>query len=728
MRKLFSTAAAAFIFVSVTTAAAITNDAKLFYKDTKFPQKVTTVYEAKQGLTAVSILSLAFCGKTIFAGSDRGIFYKNGEVWKPAASGKSMAALGRVTRLACEKNLLLAGTDTGFYSIDTASKALPCKKLSSLPVNASSAYKGGFLLGRPRGLFFHNNGGEKPIPEFEGMNIVDIEPAGGGAVWIATNDAVYKYDGTILSTFKTRAAGGTIHGDEIRDVHFADGSLYIGADKGISVYDGTGGWSEITGANGGLPYEDVLNITGGKDVLLVGTSIGAARRDATGWHYLEGRRYVLDDRINAAVLGAGGAIWFGTFSGVSKVEYKMMTLAEKAALFEKQVRARHLRYGLVSDSDLKSPGDLSTNANTTNDNDGLWTSMYIAAECFRYGATHDPEAKKFAKQSMDSLMFLETVTEKVGFIARSFAKPNDPHCSGEWNHITSDGKWRWKGDTSSDELDGHYYAYSIYYDLCADEKEKAQLRKKMSRITNHIIDNDFYLIDTDGLPTTFGKWNPEYLRTKGRFQQGLNSLEILSALKTAQHITGERKMSDAYEMLIDKHNYAKHTVGQKLNQPRMVNHSDDELAFLAYYPLLKYEKDPEILKYYHKSLRRSWRIEQPERNPLWNFIYAALLPSGEYFDLDSAIDTLKRIPIDLIYWSQRNGHRADIEIDKTNGRFLEIQAKYPVPYDERCLMKWNRNPYELDCGGTWLAGGYTEEAGTFWLLPYWMGRYYGYIR
>ena len=64
------------------------------------------------------------------------------------------------------------------------------------------------------------------------------------------------------------------------------------------------------------------------------------------------------------------------------------------------------------------------------------------------------------------------------------------------------------------------------------------------------------------------------------------------------------------------------TRNQKINIPGHINHSDDELAFLSYYPLLNYETDPKLREVYTQSLDRSWQIERPERNPLWNFIYA----------------------------------------------------------------------------------------------------------
>ena len=41
-----------------------------------------------------------------------------------------------------------------------------------------------------------------------------------------------------------------------------------------------------------------------------------------------------------------------------------------------------------------------------------------------------------------------------------------------WRPATREG-WLWKGDTSSDEMTGHFYALPIFYDLVADEQQKA---------------------------------------------------------------------------------------------------------------------------------------------------------------------------------------------------------------------------------------------------------------
>ena len=153
--------------------------------------------------------------------------------------------------------------------------------------------------------------------------------------------------------------------------------------------------------------------------------------------------------------------------------------------------------------------------------------------------------------------------------------------------------------------------------------------------------------------------------------------------------------------------------------PGHINHSDDELAFLSFYPLLCYETDPALLETYRQSLERSWQIERPERNPLWNVIYAAGTGAVEY-DRDASVRTLQEIPMDLVEWTVRNSNRLDVPIDPFGDRFQRRQSLIVLPYDELPMSKWNGNPYNLDGGN----GGRSEDDGAYFLLPYWMGRYY----
>jgi hypothetical protein len=445
--------------------------------------------------------------------------------------------------------------------------------------------------------------------------------------------------------------------------------------------------------------------------------------------YFFGKRWLIDNDISA--IGFERAdnarrIYAETAKGLCVIEFKPMTLAEKSRYFWERIRQRHVRWGLTADSQLRVPGDLTSNQMVSTDNDGLWTAMYVAAECFRYKVTGQDGARRFAQEGMQALLRLEEITGIPGFPARSFIKkgvdlqPRD----GEW-HDTPDGIWRWKGDTSSDEIVGHYFVYPIYFDLVADETEKRRLAGALDRITNHILDNNYQLIDVDGKATRWCWWGPDVI-WEDPDETGLRALHLLAHLRTAMHVTQSAahraKYQRHYDELINKHRYHLLMRNQKINVPGHVNHSDDELAFLSYYPLLQYETDPKLREVYVQSLERAWLVERPERNPLWNFIYAAGSGSKE-FDREESIRTLREIPMDQIEWTVTNSHRLDVPINSYVDRQGRKQALIVLPYDELPMSKWNGNPYRLDGGNE----GRSEDDGAYFLLPYWLGRYHKLI-
>ena len=455
-----------------------------------------------------------------------------------------------------------------------------------------------------------------------------------------------------------------------------------------------------------------------------GTPSGAwrVRAGSGGREYFGGKRWLPDDHVTGFGF-AGGSTWIETRGGYARIDDTPMTLADKSRAFVARVQARHNRWGLTADSQLLTPGDLSTNQKVSSDNDGLWTAMYVAAEAFRYAVTRDADARANARQGMNALIRLEAITGIPGFPARSFIKvgedvqPRD----GEW-HDAADRAWRWKGDTSSDEIVGHYFVYPIYHDLVADEAEKPALRGVIERITDHILDHNYQLVGPGGKRTRWGWWGPDEI-WKDADETGLRALHMLSHLRVATSLTANpakrSRYEAAYRELIGEHKYHLLTRNQKVMVPGHINHSDDELAFLSFYPLLRYETDPALLAVYKESLERSWLIERPERNPLWNVIYAAGTGARDY-DRDASVRTLQEIPMDQIEWTVRNSHRSDVPVDPLADRFQRRQALIVLPYDELPMSKWNGNPYLLDGG----KDGRGEDEGAYFLLPYWMGRFH----
>jgi len=434
------------------------------------------------------------------------------------------------------------------------------------------------------------------------------------------------------------------------------------------------------------------------------------------YQFLAGKRYLPDDTVEQLLPDEKAGVWARTRTGVSHLELKPMTLSQKAKLFETRIRARHDRYGLVADSVLANPGDTSSNRLIDNDNDGLWTAIYAASQCFRYRVTRSPEALANARKSVEAILFLEQVAGRRGFPARSFIRKGDPMPQGgEW-HWTADGQFYWKADTSSDEIVGHFFIFSIAYDLLPDPALKRRIRETSQRIMDHIIDHGYSLVDLDGRPTTWGWWSAQKLREEPD-ERALNSLQLLSFLKTTAHITGETRYQADYLKAAWEWKYADWIT--RLNEFRQeLNYSDEELAMLPFYCLFEYEKDPALLKAYRKAADAWWENIQREANPLWTFIYLKGQPKAAV-DLSAAVWTLYRTPLDTIEWTVKNSQRQDIVWAPAVDRFGQHEALNLLPPDERPVMRWNSNPFVIDGG----ADGHGEDDGAAFLLPYWLGRY-----
>ena len=248
----------------------------------------------------------------------------------------------------------------------------------------------------------------------------------------------------------------------------------------------------------------------------------------------------------------------------------------------------------------------------------------------------------------------------------------------------------------------------------------------IDRITNHILDNNYQLIDVDGKRTRWGWWGPDAI-WEDPDETGLRALHMLSHLRVALHMTAQRAVPSAVSGGVRRSRSRRtSTTGSRATR-RSWSRAHQSLGRRAGVSVVLpaaalRERIRRCSTVYKQSLERSWQIERPERNPLWNVIYAAGTGATE-FDRAESLRTLREIPMDTIEWTVRNSHRLDVPIDPLSDRFKRRQALIVLPYDELPMSKWNGNPYNLDGGN----GGRSEDDGAYFLLPYWMGRYHQLI-
>ena len=513
--------------------------------------------------------------------------------------------------------------------------------------------------------------------------------------------------------------------------------------------------NNITGRQSGevrrkLPVTEITDVKEVHGNVWFGSPLGAFKlRDDGRFDYYYGERWLPGNHVIHIAEGPGKSVLILTERGVGQIHFDEMTLKDKAYYLEQQVRSRHIRNGFNASLSGMKKGDLSTGYLADSDNDGLWTSMYFGSQIFRYAVTGEKEALYNLSESLDAMERLYTINHIHGFPSRSFERSGyieilaDP---GRWQH-SSDPEWDWKATTSSDEAIGHIFALGALAELVDVEPLRSRAVFLIDKLMQHIVDNDLYLIDYDGKPTTWARWNPEYVNAfpAAVGDRKLNSSNIIAMLQTAYHFTKKEIYKTTAFDLMNEHGYLENLmrpmeeIGRVTDIPdesaglshdeladaaearaNMLssswNHSDDEMYFLGYWGLYRYAFNDTLKNLFRESIIDHWEIERPEKEGLWNLFTAMVSPES---DLKEAVWYLREHPLDLIRWEIKNSHRNDIEFIEPNFRNQTISEV--LPPDERPIQRHNANMFQLDFTGS---NGTSEySAGDIWLLPYWLGRF-----
>ncbi len=607
------------------------------------------------------------------------------------------------------------------------------------------AKEGVYALG-PLGIWLNQNNSWEKKDYLTGNSIRVALSDGKNGLWIGTDVGLFH-----CADGKTTAyqANEDLISAYVRGMDYAEnGDLWVGGLGGVSIRNTTQMIGEKRPEDG-ITNSEVTVVKRSPDgTMWVGTNYGITRFTPGEKEYSVrlSRRWLMSDQVRDITFDASGNAWIATANGVSAIKKKEMTLAEKADYFYNRLIQRHVRDPwIVARFHLDIPGDTTSIVPDDDDNDGEYTSNYLAMESFRYATTKDPVAKERAKKAFDFLYLLREITEQDGFFARtiipiSWDKSHDmnrtytPHELADklisdprskpveirW-HVSKDGNWKWKGDTSSDEFCGHFFGYYCYYTLVADNEEKERIADHVSQIMNHLTRNDFNAVDVDGEHTRWGVWSPK--RINGDLdwspEKALNSLELLSFLKFTYHVTGDEKYQDAYLHLIKKEGYLENAKKLHNTNPSYETYFDIFLSLYMYPALINYENDPSIKQAYVEHLNNWFQKHKKSMSPLVNFTYNYL--TGGNDELDNSIFFLKDAPLDLVDWYIDNGRREDLQVVRSP--ILEdLQVDELRPPSEYRTIRWDKNPFVA------VAGNPSEELEpVFWLLPYWMGRYQGLI-
>ncbi len=543
-----------------------------------------------------------------------------------------------------------------------------------------------------------------------------------GTLYVLRPDKLILFDGKIVN--EDFIDWGILPSKNTRDLLSLGSRLLISSQKGLGVLRGAA--LTIVKGSDGLPVENTYCLEKGFDNdVWIGTDRGAIRMTDNDWHYFAADHWLPGNKVNGIAVG-DKVVYVATDKGLGVIRYEPFTLQKKAAYFERHLDEwGHKRLGFIHTLYQKN-GEW---VREVSDNDGGHTATYLAAMCYKYAATGDLTAKAEAIESFKAMLWLQKVTGTEGFIARSIwsttgdkderGKQGSGGLPAKW-YPTSDGKWFWKGDTSSDEVTAHFYSVSLFYDLVAEGKDKEMAKDHLRRMASYILKCDWTMHDMNGQPTRWARWNPEYLlRPYGYNDRGVNGLEILSFMQSAYSITGENQFADGLKKLIGW-GYHTNTIRQKNTfPPATLAPWDDNLAFESYNTLLRYEKDPAMRSVYLRSLERTWEVKRMEHLPWYNFSYGAI--TGNDCEAEQAVKYMRESLLDCVLSNYRNSERDDIFV--ADGYVSYEGARTSLSPRETCVARGSGNATVLDGG----SGGRVVMEPTSFLRDYWMARYHGLI-
>eukprot|EP00817_Percolomonadidae_sp_ATCC50343_P007048 CAMPEP_0117418966 /NCGR_PEP_ID=MMETSP0758-20121206/643_1 /TAXON_ID=63605 /ORGANISM="Percolomonas cosmopolitus, Strain AE-1 (ATCC 50343)" /LENGTH=341 /DNA_ID=CAMNT_0005199789 /DNA_START=673 /DNA_END=1695 /DNA_ORIENTATION=- len=340
--------------------------------------------------------------------------------------------------------------------------------------------------------------------------------------------------------------------------------------------------------------------------------------------------------------------------------------------------------------------------------------MTVASLAFKYAVTKDPNVKKQAWKHVNGLKLLNDITNIPGLPARSALHQTSDPGYGHWHNSTNPtyNGWIWKGDTSSDEIVGHLFAYPLVHDLLAETTEEKYLAKSLIlNITKYIIQNNYFLMDVTGKRTTWGVWNPKYLNDDPEWddERGINSLQILSWLVSAKRIAegtpDQELIKKALQDLLN-HDYLTNIINCKILHPQDLNYSDDELNYLPYFTWMwaDMKSNNHTLKdnlEFHASITRTFTHIKDYKSPLWSVMtgiyHQHIRPTNfQEQDLIDGIESLRQWPLEQIKWNVLNEHRLDVTPSRYPSRHDQFRIRELLPYNEIACFRFNCDPYQVN--------------------------------
>lgn len=416
-------------------------------------------------------------------------------------------------------------------------------------------------------------------------------------------------------------------------------------------------------------------------------------------------------------------------------------MLQRARHYQEIYELRHLwhgySYGNFRPDDPDGDYQLSCHGDAT-----FVSGNCTMAAAYRYAVEKSPEALDIVTQQVNGLRFFQRLTGVPGLIGRSFAHVSDPSDDNQWvdfsegsNRYEGTGEfegWRWQGDVSRDQASGAILGIAAAYEFVDDSAVRDTIVEFLTAFADHVWDNGLDFVDPDGQPTKYGNVDGEILEG-WPLPNGLNAVTALAWFKIAWVATQEERFKQYYDELAFDRDYIG-IIGENMwvYSGYATKWYNTYIAWENFFHLMRLEDDPAqretLANLFDQTL---WSIPgDPVENHKgigeWNPVKTTwyLFSTGRHDpeSLYRALWMVEQFPdAPLRDKKVQNSLDPSIEVDSTHPEF----SKYPIPPSKRIpdMVIWHRGPFGLDGG----EDSGEERTGCDYMLPYWMGRYYGFI-
>jgi hypothetical protein len=366
--------------------------------------------------------------------------------------------------------------------------------------------------------------------------------------------------------------------------------------------------------------------------------------------------------------------------------------SEAAALaISGNIQANHMPFGTILDPVYAAPASDEIIGYTHCGDSALWTGAYLAAEAFRYGVTRSPDALMSVKAALSGLKGLSDVTGD-NRLARCMFFSDSLYALGMENEeahntIHQNSPWIWIGNTSRDQIVGAFFGLGVAYDIVDDDWVKSTVSDLTTRLIGFISRH---------------RWSPndDYSST---FQLRPESLQML--LQVARHVNPSNSVHGPFfvapveaAVFVDVQNNDSY---YKFN-----------LDYMSLYHLVRLQDNDDNRRAYD-ILRSYTALHQ---NAFFDIVDRAL--GAVNFTRDAELCAL------LGQWLQRPRRTAYVDLTSMLPMCgADACSAVPVVLRPPSDYLWQRNPFQVSGGSYEIV----ENAGIDYILPYWMGRYYGVI-